>query len=229
MAALTVATVAFLLTLWCGSAVPEGRIVVYGAYSGSTLTLSSHGDRVIVEGYMTKSPPTGCNFARSRMLAVCPLSGVDALELQMGPSGDYVEVADPLPVPLTVYLGAGADKFVGNAEQDTCYGQGTRRNRCVGGPGNDVCISGPQNSDCVGGKGNDFCETSTGSDGCWGGPGADVCHMGPGEDGCHGGPGNDRLYGGPQPDQLYGGPGYDYCNGGPGIGKSHNCESGPGH
>jgi len=221
--------IAILLTLACGSASPEGRIVVYGAESGSTLTVSSSGDHIVVEGYMTSTPPAGCNFARSRMLAICPLNGVDALEIDMGPSGDFVEVADSLPVPLTIYLGAGRDKFIGNGEQDTCYGQGTRRNRCVGGPGNDICITGPRNSDCVGGPGNDYCETSTGSDGCWGGPGQDVCRMGPGEDGCHGEAGDDRLYGGPQADQLYGGAGYDYCDGGPGIGKSHNCEAGPGH
>jgi Ca2+-binding RTX toxin-like protein len=229
VALMALAAVGFLLTILCGSASPEGRIVVYGAYSGSTLTLSSTGDHVVVEGYMTNSAPAGCNFARSRMLAVCPLAGVNSLEIDMGPSGDFVEVASRLPVPLTVHLGAGRDKFIGNGEVDTCYGEGTRRNRCVGGPGNDVCITGPRNSDCVGGPGNDYCQASTGSDGCWGGPGDDVCWMGPGEDGCHGEAGDDRLYGGAQPDQLYGGAGHDYCDGGPGIGKSHDCEAGPEH
>lgn len=145
----------------------------------------------------------------------------------MGPSGDFVRVVDRMPFPLTVYLGAGSDKFIGNAERDTCYPGAARRNRCVGGPNDDVCITGPRNSDCVGGPGDDYCRHGTGSDGCWGGPGNDVCIMGPGQDGCHGGPGNDRLYGGAQPDQLYGGRGHDYCNGQSGWGKSHACDAGP--
>ncbi len=147
----------------------------------------------------------------------------------MGPSDDKVEVLDPLPVPLTAYLGAGSDKLIGNAEPDTCYPQGTRRNRCIGGGGDDVCISAPVNTDCVGGAGNDYCRVRDGSDGCWGGPGRDICIMGAGHDGCHGEGGADRLYGGPASDQLYGGRGSDYCDGGPGIGYSHACESGPGH
>ena len=104
---------------------------------------------------------------------------------------------DPLPVPLTAYLGSGSDKLIGNAEADTCYPQGTRRNRCIGGPGDDICISAPVNTDCVGGAGDDYCRVRDGSDGCWGGPGRDVCVMGSGHDGCHGEGGADRLYGGP--------------------------------
>ena len=48
----------------------------------------------------------------------------------MGPSSDKVEVLDRLPIPLTVYLGAGSDKLIGNGEPDTCYPEGTKRNRC---------------------------------------------------------------------------------------------------
>lgn len=212
------------------AASPAGLIVIYGSHSGSTLTLSMRGSKIVVEGRMARHRrPAGCRLTRHHLRAVCPTRGADRIEVDMGPSGDFVRVAERLPMPLTVHLGAGSDKFIGNGERDTCYGEGSRRNRCVGGPGKDVCISGPRNSDCVGGAGNDYCRTSTGSDGCWGGPGNDVCIMGPGEDGCHGEGGNDRLYGGANPDQLYGGAGYDYCNGGPGIGKSHECNAGPGH
>jgi Ca2+-binding RTX toxin-like protein len=193
------------------AASPAGLIVIYGSHSGSTLTLSVRGSKIVVKGKMARHRrPVGCRM-RGHLRAVCPTRGVDRIEVDMGPHGDFVRVAKRLPMPLTVHLGAGSDKFIGNGERDICYGEGSRRNRCVGGPGNDVCIMG------------------TGSDGCWGGPGNDICIMGPGEDGCHGEGGNDRLYGGPQPDQLYGGPGYDYCNGGPGIGKSHECNTGPGH
>lgn len=206
---------------------PRGEIVIRGARSGSHLELSVKGSRLVAKGYMTRTRPRGCRFARRRMVAVCPLAGVRSVTVDMGPSGDFVRVLDRLPAPLTAYLGAGRDKFVGNGERDTCYPQGTRRNRCVGGGGNDVCVTGQRNSDCVGGPGNDFCRTGAGSDGCWGGPGRDVCRMGPGHDGCHGEGGRDRLYGGSSSDRLYGGGGRDYCDGGGGIGRSRGCEAGP--
>lgn len=226
---LLVALTAVALLATPAAASPAGTIVVYGAESGSHLTLSSNGSRIVVRGLMAPEHPQGCRLEHHRMLAVCRVRGAAAIEVQMGPSGDFVEVTKRLPIPLTVYLGGGSDKFIGNGERDTCYSQGSRRNRCVGGPGNDVCITGQRNSDCVGGAGNDYCRTGAGSDGCWGGPGNDICFMGPGEDGCHGEGGNDRLYGGPGADQLYGGRGWNFCDGLPGLGRSHDCAAGPRH
>ena len=216
------------LLLAPSAATPAGQIVIYGAHSGSHLTLTTSGNRIVVKGNMARAHPQGCHLSRNRMRAVCRVAGASMIELRMGPSGDFVNVADPMPLPITAYLGDGSDKMIGNSEVDTCYSEGARRNRCIGGGGNDVCITGIRNSDCVGGAGNDYCETRNGSDGCWGGPGNDICKMGPGMDGCHGDAGNDRLYGGADPDQLYGGKGYDYCDGGPGRGKSHSCNAGPG-
>lgn len=209
------------------AATTTDRIVVYGAASGSHLKLSTNGSHIVVEGIMAHAQPQGCHFTRGRLAAVCPTRGVNAIELDMGPSGDMVEVIDRMPFPLTVRLGSGSDKFIGNAERDICYPEGSVRNRCIGKGGNDVCITGSRNSDCVGGGGEDYCRHGGGSDGCWGGPGNDVCIMGPGQDGCHGEGGNDRLYGGAQPDRLYGGPGHDFCDGGPGWGKSQTCDAGP--
>jgi RTX calcium-binding nonapeptide repeat (4 copies) len=211
-----------------GAPPPAGRIVMLGAHSGTHLRLATRGSKIVVSGHLGAARAHGCRVT-DRRAAVCRTARVASIELDMGAGGDLVEVVDRLPVPLVIHLGGGSDKFIGNGERDFCYPQGSRRNRCVGGGGNDVCITGPRNSDCVGGRGNDFCETSSGSDGCWGGPGRDVCHMGSGEDGCHGGGGDDRLFGGPNPDQLYGGPGFDYCDGGRGIGRSHHCEAGPRH
>lgn len=176
---------------------------------------------------MASGDPAGCRFARYRKVATCPLARAGAVEVDMGPGGDTVEVIDTLPVPLTVHLGDGSDKFIGGGEPDTCYSEGARRNRCIGNGGDDVCITGKENSDCVGGPGDDYCQTGAGSDGCWGGPGDDVCRMGAGEDGCHGEGGEDQLFGGPGSDQLYGGPSYDECDGLPGVGRTHECESGP--
>jgi len=224
---LTTVLTALALFVAPGTANPAGQIVIYGASSGATLTLSSNGTRIVVKGNMARTKPQGCRLKRHGSVAICRVAGASSVQVVMGPSGDFVRVRNRLPLPLTVYLGAGSDKFVGNGERDTCYPQGARRNRCVGGGGDDVCITGPRNSDCVGGPGNDYCRHGTGSDGCWGGPGRDVCIMGPGQDGCHGEGGNDRLYGGASPDQLYGGRGNDYCDGGPGWGKSHACDRGP--
>ncbi|HKB50583.1 MAG TPA: calcium-binding protein [Solirubrobacterales bacterium] len=215
-----------LLSFGCTAASPQGEVVVRGAASGTHLELSMRGNNLIVTGWMAHTPGAGCRLPR-RNLAVCGLAGVGVIEVDMGPSGDMVEVLEALPVPLIVHLGDGSDKFIGNGEPDTCYSEGARRNRCVGGGGNDICITGNQNSDCVGGDGNDYCQTGAGSDGCWGGPGNDICRMGAGQDGCHGEGGNDELYGGPSSDQLYGGPNYDHCDGLPGWGRSHECEAGP--
>lgn len=209
------------------AATTQERVVVHGAHSGSHLKLTVGSGHLVVHGLMARARPTGCRFVRHRTLAVCPLRRVGSVEVRMGPSGDMVEVLDRLPVPLTARLGDGSDKFVGNGEPDTCYSEGSRRNRCVGRGGNDVCITGQRNSDCVGGRGNDYCQHGAGSDGCWGGPGRDVCRMGKGHDGCHGDGGRDLLYGGPSSDRLYGGSGVDHCDGRPHRGRSRACEGGP--
>lgn len=221
------ATLALFLVLAPVVATPAGKIVVYGALSGSALSLSTKGGKIVVKGNMARQRPQGCRFTRGHRRAVCPARHATSIEVRMGPSGDFVRVKERLPVPLTIYLGGGSDKFIGHGERDTCFPGGARRNRCIGGGNNDTCITGNRNSDCVGGPGDDYCRHGNGSDGCWGGRGNDICVMGPGQDGCHGGPGRDRLYGGAQPDQLYGGRGHDYCNGGPGWGKSHTCDAGP--
>jgi Ca2+-binding RTX toxin-like protein len=211
------------------AATPVSKIVIFGSHGGSKLKLNARGHKIVVKGNMADQHPVGCHFKRSDRVAVCSTRGVRVIEVDMGPSGDFVKVAKRLPVPLVVHLGRGSDKFIGKGERDVCFSEGARRNRCIGGGNNDVCITGNRNSDCVGGPGNDYCHHGAGSDGCWGGPGRDICIMGRGQDGCHGGRGNDQLYGGPSPDQLYGGRGVDYCNGGLGIGKSHTCNRGPRH
>jgi Ca2+-binding RTX toxin-like protein len=212
----------------CGAATPPGGIIlIRGDASGSHLRLSVSGGQLLVNGRLTEERPSGCRRARGYEGASCRLAEASSVIVEMGPANDKVDVLDPLPVPLTAYLGSGSDKLTGNAEADTCYPQGSPRNRCIGGGGDDICISGPDNTDCVGDSGDDYCRTSNGSDGCWGGPGRDECLMGGGQDGCHGEGGNDRLFGGTGTDQLYGGDGSDYCDGGPDKGQSHECEAGP--
>jgi hypothetical protein len=222
----TLAAAALLLLVAAAGATPEDGIVIRGAESGSHLRLSLNGSNLLVTGPMA-AVSEGCRFTRGHGAASCSLRGAGAIEVDTGPADDKVVVLEKLPVPLTAYLGAGSDKLIGSGEPDTCYPQGTPRNRCVGGGGNDVCVSGPVNTDCVGGAGDDYCHTGDGSDGCWGGPGDDVCSMGGGQDGCHGEAGDDRLYGGAGGDQLYGGEGSDLCDGAPGAGQAHECELAP--
>lgn len=225
------------------AAAPDGKIVVHGANSASHLRLTVNGKDIVVDG-VTSGEPIGCQSGKP---LTCPTAGVASIEIIMGPAGDKVEVLDKLPIPLTVHLGAGSDKFIGNGERDTCYSEGAKRNRCYGGAGDDICITGQKNSDCVGDGGDDYCRHGAGSDGCWGDcfyhvftgkgkgedpcqgkPGDDTCVMGPGQDGCHGGAGDDRLYEGTGTGKLYGERGHDFCDGGPGVGRSTGCEAGPG-
>ncbi len=228
-ALLLLGATAFLCLGLSSSASPRGGIIViHGADSGSHLRLTVSGSQLLVNGRLAGERPAGCRLARGYGGATCRLAEASSVVVETGPSNDMVEVLDPLPVPLTAYLGSGSDKLIGNSEADTCYPQGTARNRCVGGGGDDTCIAAQVNTDCIGGPGNDICKMEGGSDGCWGGPGRDECLMGGGSDGCHGEGGDDRLFGGPGSDQLYGGPGFDYCDGGQGIGRSHECEAGPG-
>lgn len=224
--ALTLGVVLLSALVAAPSASPEGSIEIRTAEPSSHLRLTVRGSKLLVGGRLS-SRTSGCRLRGGG--ATCDLSRAALIVVETGSGPDKVEVLDPLPLALTVHLGSGSDKLIGNAEPDTCYPEGTRRNRCIGGAGDDICESAPVNTDCVGGPGDDFCRTGAGSDGCWGGAGRDTCLMGRGEDGCHGGPGRDRLYGGPDPDQLYGGPGRDLCDGAPGVGRSHTCETGPGH
>lgn len=227
MAVPALALAALVLLATPTAAVPEGMIVVHGPGYSSHLRLSVAGGKIVVTGQVADNP-AGCEITDGHRTTECPIAGAGGMEIVMGSSDDKIEVGDPLPLPLTVHLGAGSDKFIGNGEADTCYSEATKRNRCIGNGGDDICITGPENSDCVGGEGDDYCKHLGGSDGCFGGPGDDECEMGGGMDGCHGGPGNDRLYGGADPDQLYGDAGNDFCDGGSGVGRSHSCETGPG-
>lgn len=225
---LTVAVVVLVFFGLSSPASPQGGIIlIRGSDSGSHLRLSVSGGQLLVNGHLTAEGPSGCRLARSYRAASCRLAEASSVVVEMGPANDKVTVLDPLPVPLTAYLGSGSDKLIGNAEADTCYPQDSARNRCIGDAGDDICISGPENTDCVGGTGDDYCKTSNGSDGCWGGPGRDECLMGDGQDGCHGEGGDDRLFGGAGSDQLYGGDGTDHCDSGPGGGQTHECEAWP--
>ncbi len=175
------------------NAAPEGKIVIHGANSGSHLRLTVSGRSIVVRGYLAPTKPTGCRVTRKRMVAVCPVAGVRLIELNMGPSGDKIEVLDSLPIPLVTHLGNGSDKLIGNNERDTCFPEGARRNRCIGGGGDDICIMGPGHDGCHGDGGNDRLYGGSSSDQLYGGAGFDYCDGGPGigkSHSCEAGPGH---------------------------------------
>jgi hypothetical protein len=126
---------------------PGGRIVIQGASSGSHLRLSVSGDDLVVSGAMARGQPLGCAFTHGRNLASCPLDGVGSIEVVMGPADDKVEVLEPLPAPLTTRLGAGSDKFVGNAEPDTWA-----TTAFTAGPGTTSSTAGPDATTATGGR-----------------------------------------------------------------------------
>ena len=208
-----------------------GPLLIDGRRGGNHVRvwMSANGKRIAIRGNVHVKAPHRCKHMRHHTRFRCRANGVTSVLVSLGGAGDKLEILDSLPVSVTAHLGAGRDKMIGAGEADICFPGPTRRNRCIGGAGNDVCVTGPRNSDCVGGPGNDYCEASTGSDGCWGGSGQDVCKMGPGHDGCHGEGGDDQLFGGSSSDKLYGGPGRDYCDGQRGVGRSYSCEAGPRH
>ena len=105
---LAVVIVALVSLIAPTAATAAGQIVIFGAESGSHMTLSTSGGKLEVEGLMANQAPQGCRFTEGRHKAVCDLAGADRVELQMGNSGDFVEVASPLPVPLTAHLGGGS-------------------------------------------------------------------------------------------------------------------------
>jgi hypothetical protein len=106
------------------AASPEGQIVIRGADTGSHLTLSMDGDRILVAGFMAAGEPVGCHFSQGRNAAVCPTANVSSIEVAMGPADDKVQVLNRLPLPLTTRLGGGSDKLIANSERDTCYPEG---------------------------------------------------------------------------------------------------------
>src|SRR4051812_18410240 len=128
--ALVLASASFASGLLPTDAAPQGTLLIRGADSGSHLVVSASGGAIFVSGYMAPGRPQGCRLTAGRNGADCSLEGVAAIEIEMGPNGDLVEIADPLPVPLVAHLGGGSDKLVANGEADVCYSEGARRNRC---------------------------------------------------------------------------------------------------
>ena len=95
-------------------------------------------------------------------------------------------------MPLTVHLGAGSDKFLGNDEPDTCYSQGPNATAASASAATTSASPGSRTATASAARAT----TTAGTGGqrrLLRRPGNDVCNMGGGRDGCHGGPGNDRL------------------------------------
>ena len=97
------------------------------AHSGSHLTVTTRASKIIIKGKMAHAKPRGCHLSADRMRAVCPLAGAAAIELDMGPAGDFVEIADPLPFPVIAHLGMGSDKLFGRLAPQPLHRPGRQR------------------------------------------------------------------------------------------------------
>src|SRR5262245_49899174 len=85
---LTAAVLATLaLSLAPSAADSPGVIVIHGAHSGSTLTItpSPNGKRIVVKGIQARVRPQGCRLKHHRMLAVCRVAGHSSMRVVMGP------------------------------------------------------------------------------------------------------------------------------------------------
>jgi hypothetical protein len=68
----------------------DARIEIHGVDSSSShLRLYVSGDSLVVHGFMDPAQSAGCRFSRHSD-AVCPLAGVSAVEVVMGPADDKV-------------------------------------------------------------------------------------------------------------------------------------------
>jgi hypothetical protein len=105
--------------------VAKGQVTISGGNRSAHVRIYAVRNTLSVTGGDVK----GC---RQSTKPGCSLAGVSSVLVRMGPYPDKVEVLDPLPVPLTVHLGGGSDKFIGNGEPDRCYSEGSIRNRCIG-------------------------------------------------------------------------------------------------
>src|SRR5690349_12350536 len=81
----------FALMAVPSAATPAGKIVIYGAHPGSTLTLLTKGKRIVIKGRMAHRKPRACRFTRGHRVAVCTRRA-SSIEIRMGPSGDLVRV-----------------------------------------------------------------------------------------------------------------------------------------
>jgi len=102
------------------SASPRGGIVlIRGADAGSHLRLTVSSGELLVNGQLAAEVPSGCRLAPGYSAASCGLAEISSVVIEMGSANDKITVLDPLPVPLTAYLGSGSDKLIGNTEDDT--------------------------------------------------------------------------------------------------------------
>jgi Ca2+-binding RTX toxin-like protein len=117
-------------------------------------------------------------------------------------------LADRTPPGEVITGGAGRDRMVGGAGDDTLAG-GAGRDRLIGRAGDDILEGGAGRDRLTGGAGDDTLVGGAGRARLVGGAGDDILEGGAGRDRLAGGAGDDTLTGGAGRDRLTGGTGDD--------------------
>ena len=129
---------------------------------------------------------------------------------------DTITVLEELPLPISIFGGAGPDTIVGSPGRDTIYG-GAGGDSITGLAGNDL-IFGEDGLDIIsGGANNDTIFGGGGADSILGDTGNDFIRGNAGNDSLFGNDGNDRLFGDAGDDLLRGDAGRDTYDGGTGT------------
>ncbi len=125
------------------------------------------------------------------------------------------EANGTIDIPITAYLGNGADTFVGGSGNDSVV-CGSGGDSVIGGAGNDTILGNVGNDTLRGGRDVDQIYGSDGNDLLYGGMGNDIVGGMVGNDTLYGGQDNDLVMGGQGNDQVYGAAGNDTVQGGKG-------------
>ncbi len=116
--------------------------------------------------------------SRVKRIAMFTYGGYDAVTINLGAKGAYVDAGDGND---TVNGGAGGDVFLGAAGDDQLFGN-DGDDKLVGGLGIDYCLGGTGKDDLFGDEGVDTLSGGGGNDRLFGGAGADRISGGPGTD-----------------------------------------------
>jgi Ca2+-binding RTX toxin-like protein len=218
---------------------PNAKNVVSASSNPTSILLTesgtSSGSRIPVnsDGSCTVTTVRRSN----RTTATCPVAGVTAVELRVGPQDDQITVAQAMTVATRLFGEAGNDRLTGGGGDDFLDG-GIGSDTVSGGAGHDtadystrtapvsVSLNGTADDGeagegdnvgndvevLVGGSGDDQLAGNDGDNALLGNAGNDILGGGGGNDQLDGGAGNDMLAGGTGSDTLTGGDGNDTAN-----------------
>ena len=217
---------------------PNAKNVVSASSNPTSIVVTengtSNGSRITVS---SSDGSCAVTTVRRTSTATCPLAGVTAAEIRVGPQDDQITVAQAMTVAARLFGEAGNDRLTGGGGDDLLDG-GIGSDTLAGGPGRDtadysartapvsVSLNGSADDGeagegdnvgndvevLVGGSGDDQLAGNDGDNALLGNAGNDILGGGGGNDQLDGGAGDDTLAGGTGSDTLTGGDGTDTAN-----------------